>query len=771
MNEDELGKMVIRLIGDGASYASMMTQAATSSGVVAKLIEKNSTVIQGYTGTIQRYADVAAAKLSGLKNTVGGMARMGLGSVGAGMLPGLLGLGGAMAGIGGMAWGVQLAGQAEQAAISFEVMLGDANAAKAMLAELTDFAAKTPFEMPGLRSAAQMMLQFGVAQNKIMPTLKALGDVAAGDQNKLNGLTYAYSQMQAAGRLMGQDLNQMINWGFNPLQEIARKTGKSMGQLRAEMEGGRISAKMVEEAFISATGPGGKFNGMMQRQSETIEGLRSTLADTIKLKVTEIGQTLIEKLNIKGFMKQMIALAEKAGPIISATFTKVVDFIIPVVSKIASAIGWVFNAVKPYFIMLADWGVSAFNGLAKTFGYIQKAIGPVLPYFVLLKSYILELWTALQNWISGNSDFLTNLGGISAIIAAIGAGIVLIPPILSAIGLAAFTIVNPFTTTLAVVTGLIYALTKYTKVGQWMAGEFKRIFAFMREQFTLLLNLIRYGKFKEAWAVITTSMTYSWDVMIGSIKKAWINTKDFMARVWIGLQEVLSSSFDKLVLGVIESLNWLIDSYNSVAPEGWEMPRIDDTATRKSLEETQKYFRQVQDTLAEDTAAQLAEADKPANESLKAWQKAQAEANKAVIEGKQREGLSFDKTWLGMAFNAASWAADQIQASIPQSTAAASVAGQMAGQAYNQSMGKSLSAIDAIKAGSTQAYELLQSYRSKFATPNNVNNLTQTGAATKETLPTLQGILTGINTLVTETKNKGQGLFDSLLSTAGLGGA
>lgn len=77
-----------------------------------------------------------------------------------------------------------------------------------------------------------MMLSFGIAQDRIMPNIKALGDIAMGDRNKLNSLTLAFSQMTASGRLMGQDLLQMINAGFNPLSEISRKTGKSIGVLK-----------------------------------------------------------------------------------------------------------------------------------------------------------------------------------------------------------------------------------------------------------------------------------------------------------------------------------------------------------------------------------------------------------------------------------------------------------------------------------------------------------------------------------------------------------
>lgn len=98
-----------------------------------------------------------------------------------------------------------------------------------------------------------------------MPNIKALGDIAMGDRNKLNSLTLAFSQMTASGRLMGQDLLQMINAGFNPLSEISRKTGKSIGVLKEEMEKGKISAEMVTQAFYSATQAGGQFHGMTER--------------------------------------------------------------------------------------------------------------------------------------------------------------------------------------------------------------------------------------------------------------------------------------------------------------------------------------------------------------------------------------------------------------------------------------------------------------------------------------------------------------------------
>ncbi|HUH26050.1 MAG TPA: tape measure protein, partial [Flavobacterium sp.] len=136
---------------------------------------------------------------------------------------------------------------------SFEVLLGSEDAAKKLVADITKYGADTTYDKMGLGGNAQQMLSFGIDENKIMPTLKAIGDIAMGDANRMNSLTLAFSQMSSTGKLTGQDLLQMINAGFNPLNEISKKTGKSIGDLKKEMEKGSISAKMVEDAFMSAT--------------------------------------------------------------------------------------------------------------------------------------------------------------------------------------------------------------------------------------------------------------------------------------------------------------------------------------------------------------------------------------------------------------------------------------------------------------------------------------------------------------------------------------
>ena len=106
---------------------------------------------------------------------------------------------------------------------------------KAFFAEVKEFAVKTPLQLNDIAGAAQTLLGFGISAEKIMPILRQLGDVSMGNAERFKSLSLAFAQATSAGKLQGQDLLQMINAGFNPLNEIAKKTGKSISQLKDDM--------------------------------------------------------------------------------------------------------------------------------------------------------------------------------------------------------------------------------------------------------------------------------------------------------------------------------------------------------------------------------------------------------------------------------------------------------------------------------------------------------------------------------------------------------
>lgn len=184
----------------------------------------------------------------------------------------------------------------EQANISFGVMLGSAEKAQKLVKELESMANVTPFETQDLLDASKTLLNFGINVKEIVPDLQMLGDISGGNAERMRSLTLAFAQMSSAGRLMGQDLLQMINAGFNPLQVISEKTGKSMAVLKDEMSEGKISVEMVRQAFIDATSEGGRFYGMMNKQSESFEGLVSTMSDAYTIMTRSVSDMLLPAL-------------------------------------------------------------------------------------------------------------------------------------------------------------------------------------------------------------------------------------------------------------------------------------------------------------------------------------------------------------------------------------------------------------------------------------------------------------------------------------------
>jgi len=209
-------------------------------------------------------------------------------------LTSMIGTIGAAIGIGSAVKAVfELGIEAEQTQTSFEVMTGGIGNAKKLLGELAQFANVTPFDNKAVEDSAKILLQFGIAGDDIIPTLRMLGDTSGGNAEKLAGMTMAFGKMSSTGKLTGETLDTMITNGFNPLTVISEKTGKSMATLRKEMENGKISVDQVNGAFQSATSEGGMFFGMMDKQSATVGGRISTLQGTMQ----ELGKSIGGALN------------------------------------------------------------------------------------------------------------------------------------------------------------------------------------------------------------------------------------------------------------------------------------------------------------------------------------------------------------------------------------------------------------------------------------------------------------------------------------------
>ena len=211
-----------------------------------------------------------------------------------GKAAGIVGLGAGLVGIAKAS--VELAADAEQAGVAFEVLTGSADKAAKMISDLRKLDQSSPLGFTDFQQAAKTMIGFGVETSDVTKRLSQLSAISMGNSERMQTLALAFSQTSAAGRLMGQEVLQFVNSGFNPLQQISKITGESMADLKKRMEEGGISVAEVGMAFDAATSKGGMFFGMNEKISQTMSGQYAKLQGDLKLIGIELGNAIIPAL-------------------------------------------------------------------------------------------------------------------------------------------------------------------------------------------------------------------------------------------------------------------------------------------------------------------------------------------------------------------------------------------------------------------------------------------------------------------------------------------
>lgn len=179
---------------------------------------------------------------------------------------------------------------------NFKVMLGSEEQAAEKLAEIRKMAASTPFSLDDLTDGTQTLLQFGIAVDDTTGVLQQLGDISLGNADKLQTLVRAYGKMSSAQKVTLENVNMMIDAGFNPLNQICTATGESMADLYKRISDGKVSFAELEAAVESATSQGGQFYNGMLEASQTFSGRMSTLKDNVSALTGELTSGLFEAL-------------------------------------------------------------------------------------------------------------------------------------------------------------------------------------------------------------------------------------------------------------------------------------------------------------------------------------------------------------------------------------------------------------------------------------------------------------------------------------------
>ena len=283
------------------------------------------------------------------------------------------------AGIGAV---TKLGMETEKTATAFRVLAGSEETSTRLLGELNKYADETVWNRPEITEAAKTMMGFGISTETVAQDLKMLGDVAMGDKNKLQSLALVFGQISSAGKLQGQDLLQLINAGYNPLLDISELTGKSVATLKDEMSKGAISADLVRQAFQKATGPGGKFENMVETMAKTVPGAFDQL---------------------KG----------KASAGLLSLYDIIQPYLIPAFKTMEKVLGGLFSVLQGVLNFLVNYGK-----------WLLPVVAAIAAYNVVVNASLvgLKAWIMLQkilNVVMSLNPVGLVVAGIAALVAVI----------------------------------------------------------------------------------------------------------------------------------------------------------------------------------------------------------------------------------------------------------------------------------------------------------------------------------------------------------------
>ena len=375
---DSIDSKNVRRVGDDLETVSKQSKKATNG--------------------IKGFAD----KCNKMTGALSAIAAVQLGSVFTGMASGILNMGIAS---------VQAAAQMRQYEIAFQTMLKSAEAGTQMLRDLQQFAAETPFDVPGVVSAGQQLMAFGFKAEEIIPMLTNLGDAASGlglGTEGVSRLAYALGQMQTSGKLNAQDMMQLTSAGISAWDMLAQAAGKTVAEMKDLCSKGAIDSKAAVQTIVA--GMNDQFDGMMAKTSDEVSGLLANIEETAGNTSAAVGKYMTEAFNIKGILKDVSdRLGEFQQKMQTATeqgksMGDVIKECVP--APVIAAIG-AFAAVLAVVSVAAVATLGAVLGLTAGIVAIGAAIGAVA---ALVVTYWDEIVDAVNIAVQAILDTVVIIG-------------------------------------------------------------------------------------------------------------------------------------------------------------------------------------------------------------------------------------------------------------------------------------------------------------------------------------------------------------------------
>lgn len=299
---------------------------------------------------------------------------------------------------------VQTASQLEQMDIAFTTILRDADKAKKLMKELFDFVKETPFQIKDVQKNAQLLLGMGIESEKLIKTMNAMGNVAAGLSVPLERIALNFGQVRAQGKLTGPELRDFARAGIPIIRKLAEGLGVAESQVRDLVSKGVVSFKDVEKAFFDMSEEGGIFFNLMKKQSKTTAGLWSNLMDSVTLASATLGRQIIRVLRLNKIIKTMSEIIEKA----EEKFKK----LSPPIKTAIVLLGAFLVVIGPVILALGALGLSIVS-IAVAVGIFQAVILPFLPILLAVAAALAVAGIAFA--LLADDIFIWATGGDSVI--------------------------------------------------------------------------------------------------------------------------------------------------------------------------------------------------------------------------------------------------------------------------------------------------------------------------------------------------------------------
>ena len=436
--------------------------------------------------------------------------------------------------------GIGTAAAMETADIAFTTMLGSAEKADTFIRKLADFAKKTPFDFPGLQTAASSLISIGIDTEKVIPIMTTLGDVTSGMGTGAEGIkraTVALQQMNAAGRIQAQDLNQLRDAGIPVYDLLSAAMGKTKEEVAALAQNGGLG-KDALDAMMKAleTGKGlEKFSGLMDKQSASLSGLWSTLKDTVAMGLSKAFTPLIPVL--KKTIDSINAGLEPALKVMSTTFKIVLAVLKPIFKLIKFLSPLIMSLVAAWAayraIMIVTNAVYTIAYMWASRDVIMKALQIAMTK--KLAAAQLKLNAALlANPIGLIVGALIVLGGLFVLLYKKSETFRnIVNGAWAGIKEAALGVVNWFKTTAWPLLQTVFNL--------WMK-YMKLVWTVVKVVFTAIWAYIKFvfNSIKTAFALFSAVLTGDWS-------KAWNIIKDVFKNIWSKLPPIAKAALDKVV--------------------------------------------------------------------------------------------------------------------------------------------------------------------------------------------------------------------------------